>query len=131
MSQICVHFAVPDAKRIVASTLQGMEGGIGNFSVELEAIGGDAAAWATFKGYPPQFWGASQSLSTEFLLGLLEDGYEKQSEILYAAFHAGTGLPVQTGNPERPGCNLTTPPTGPSYEAFMAAAGLQKVVQNV
>lgn len=124
IDRIVVHFAVPQPKILIASQMNGLTGGVGNFSIELDAIGGDALAWATFKGYPLKYWGASQAMVPAVLLPMLESGYELETEVLYAAFHEATGMPVETGNPERPGCNLTAWPQGPSYAAFTLAAGL-------
>lgn len=129
--RIVCHMAVPEPKRLLASTsMRGLEGGIGNFSVELLAVGGDSLAWATFKGYGPKYWGASQALAPADLLLMLEDGYTNTTEIIYAAFHEGTGLPVETGNPLRPGCNLTSWPANASFGAFLAAGIWERVIAN-
>lgn len=122
--RIKVHLAVPQPKIIVASQMIGLEGGEGNFSIELNAIGGDALAWANFKGYPAKYFGATQAMIPDVLLPMLESGYQLVAEVLYAAFYESTGLPVDTGNPERPGCNLTAWPAGPLYGDFILAAGL-------
>ena len=128
MTRIVVHFAVPNAKRAVAATMDGLSGDPAEFPVELVAApGGPASDWDALKGYDGVYYGASQRLVAEFLLPLLQSGYEKQTEVFYAAFDGETGEPVDTGDPERPGCNLPEWPSDATYEAFLVACGLAKV----
>lgn len=128
VTRIRVHMAVPSSKRAVAATMAGLSGDPSEFSVPLVAENaGPASEWDAFKGYDGTYYGASQGLAVEVLIPLLQSGYENQTEVFYASFYEETGEPVDTGDAERPGCNLPTWPADATYDAFLVASGLSKV----
>lgn len=119
--RILCHFAVHDEKRPVAATMDELSGDPREFPISLVAIGGDAAAWGTLKGYGTAGWGASQSLAPEVGQAMMQSGYQNQTEVFFALYFEDTLQPVPNG------CNLSAWPAGPSYADFLAAGGWEMV----
>ncbi len=123
MTRIVCHTAVPDAKRALAATMDGLSGLSQEYSVELQSIpGGASASWDTTNGYNGKWWGASQALAPEIAQPMLASGYALETESWFAALWEG-GTLIQH--------NLPAAPADSSFEAFLVAAGLEKVVQGV
>jgi len=120
--RLLVHMAVPDVKRTDASGMAGLSGLAAEFSVELEATGGDAVAWAAFKGYSNKYWGASQALVPEVVQAMMADGYSRLTEVFFAAYYEDTLLPVPGG------CNMTNWPDEPTFDSFLACGSWVKVL---
>lgn len=123
MNRVLIHMAVPDAKRKLAGTMTGLSGVPQEHSVELHSIpGGPSAAWDTTNSYSGTWWGASQALAPEIAQPMLASGYGLETESWFAALWEG-GTLIQH--------NLPVAPVDSSFEAFLAAAGLERVVQGV
>lgn len=121
MSLILAHSCVPDARRTIAATQDGLSGNIDEYSVELDIIpGGPAADWNTFKGYGTAvWWGASQAYPPEVAQAMLASGEMLQTEGFFAAFYDSDGSLIQH--------NLPAPPVDSSFDAFLAGCGLERV----
>ena len=123
MIRVVCHTAVPDAKRALAATMEGLSGLPMEHSVELHAItGGPSATWDATNSYSGKWWGASQALAPEIAQPMLASGYALGTEGWFAAIWEG-GTLIQH--------NLPVAPADSSFEAFLAAAGLERVVQGV
>lgn len=115
--------AVPDSKRAMAGTMTGLSGVPSEHSVELQAIpGGASAAWDTANGYTGKWWGASQALAPEIAQPMLASGYALETESWFAAIWEEGGSLIQH--------NLPSAPADASFDAFLVAAGLEKVVAS-
>ena len=125
MSRYVVHMAVHAEKRAAAATMDGLEGGEANFSVPLQAIGGDAATWGALKGYGTAGYGARLSVAEEVGQQMLASGYEGQTEVFFAIYFENTLEPVPSG------CNLSAWPAGPTFEEFLAGAGWNDIRPKV
>lgn len=120
MSRILTHMAVPGAMRELAATMAGLSGLVTEHSIPLVTIeGGPSAAWDATKGYDGSWWGASQALAPAIAQGMLESGYMLGTESWFAALWEEGGTLLQH--------NLPAPPVDASFEAFLAAAGLEFV----
>lgn len=123
VTRVLCHMAVPGAKRALAATMTGLSGLPQEHSVELHSVaGGASAAWDAANGYDGKWWGASQALAPEIAQPMLASGYGLETESWFAALWEG-GTLIQH--------NLPTAPADSSFDAFLAAAGLEKVVPNV
>lgn len=121
MNRILCHMAVPDAKREIAGTMTALSGVPQEHSAELRAIpGGASAQWDSAKGYAGTWWGASQALAPEIAQPMLASGYALETESWFAALWEEGGSLIQH--------NLPTAPADATFEAFLAAAGLERVV---
>jgi hypothetical protein len=119
VTRYLIHTACPDAKRTTANGLAGLSGRIDEHSVPLVSTpGGGAAAWDTEQGYAGQWWGASQALAPGIAGLMLYDGQAKTTESYYAAHDESSGVLLQH--------NCPTPPANATFDAFLAAAGLQR-----
>lgn len=126
MIRVVCHTAVPDAKRALAATMEGLSGLPQEYSVELQSIpGGPSAAWDMANGYNGTWRGASQALAPEIAQPMLASGYALGTEGWFAAYWEGTNTLVPNG------ANLNPHPDTADFEAFLAAAGLERVVQGV
>ena len=126
MNRVLIHMAVPDAKRALAGTMTGLSGVPQEHSVELHAIqGGPSASWDTTNSYSGTWWGASQALAPEIAQPMFASGYTLGTEGWFAAYWEGTNTLVPNGT------NLNPHPDTADFEAFLAAAGLERVVQGV
>lgn len=117
VTRIVVHFAVPAEKRALAATMAYLSGNPSEFIVPARAIGGDAAAWAAFKGYSGDYFLSSQALSLDIVQAMMADGYAKDTEVFYAAFDEATGQPVPSGT------NLTAWPIDSTFASFVVGGG--------
>lgn len=123
MSRILIHTAVPDAKRAVAATMSGLSGQPEEHSVECNAIpAGASALWDADHGYGGKWWAASQALAPQIAQGMLTSGYILGTESWFVALYETGGMLIQH--------NLPNPPADSSFGAFLAAAGLERVVQG-
>jgi len=123
MIRVVCHTAVPDAKRALAATMDGLSGLPQEHSVQLHSIpGGVSAAWDTTNSYNGTWWGASQALAPEIAQPMLASGYGLGTEGWFAALWEG-GTLIQH--------NLPGAPADSSFEAFLAAAGLERVAESV
>lgn len=123
MTRILCHMAVPDAKRSLAATMDGLSGLPQEHSVQLQSIpGGASASWDATNSYNGTWWGASQSLAPEIAQPMLASGYGLGTEGWFAALWEG-GTLIQH--------NLPGAPADSSFEAFLAAAGLERVAESV
>lgn len=126
MIRVLCHMAVPEAKRTLAATMTGLSGLPQEHSVELHSVaGGASAAWDAENGYDGKWWGASQALAPEIAQPMLTSGYGLETESWFVAFWEGTNTIVPNGT------NMVPPPSDSSYESFLVAAGLERVVQGV
>lgn len=119
--RIICHMAVHAEKRAAAAQMDELSGELSEFSVPLVAVGGDALAWGTLKGYGTAGWGASQALSISVGQAMMASGYQELTEVFFALFWEDTLQPVPNG------CNLTAWPAGPTYEEFLTAGGWNRV----
>lgn len=93
-------------------------------AIECNAIpGGPSADWDAAHSYNGKWWAASQGLAPAIAQDMLMSGYMLGTESWYAAYWEDTMTPVQGQ-----WTNIDPPPAGPSFDAFLAAAGLQKVI---
>ena len=123
MIRVVCHTAVPDAKRALAATMDGLSGLPQEHSVELQSIpGGASASWDATNSYNGTWWGASQALAPEIAQPMLASGYGLGTESWFAALWEG-GTLIQH--------NLPVAPADSSFEAFLAAAGLERVAESV
>lgn len=114
--------AVPDAMRALAATMAGLSGLISEHSIELAAItGGPSEAWDTAQGYSGTWWGASQPFAPAIAQEMLISGYMLGTESWFAAAWEEGGNLIDH--------NLPEPPADASFDAFLAAAGLEKVIR--
>lgn len=127
MSRIRIHTAVPDAKREVAADMAHLSGNPQEHSIECNAApGGPSALWDASKGYNGKWWGASQAFAPQVAQDILASGYMLGTESWYVAYWEESMTPV-------PGqwTNADPPPADASFDAFLTAIGLQKVVTGV
>lgn len=123
MTRVVCHTAVPDAKRSLAATMDGLSGLPQEHSVQLQSIpGGASASWDATNSYNGTWWGASQALAPEIAQPMLASGYALETESWFAALWEG-GTLIQH--------NLPVAPADSSFEAFLAAAGLERVAESV
>jgi len=126
MSRIICHMAVPDAKRSLAGTMSGLSGHPTEHSVECDAVpGGPSALWDAGHGYGGKWWAASQALAPQIAGGMLQSGYMLGTESWFIAHYEGTSTIVPNGT------NIDPPPADASFDAFLAAIGVERVVQGV
>lgn len=119
MPRVLCHMAVPDAMRAIAATMSGLSGMPSEHAVELRATaGGASAAWDALKGYGGVWWGASQALAPEVAQPMLASGYALETESWFAALWEEGGALIQH--------NLPTAPANATFDAFLAAAGLER-----
>lgn len=124
MSRILVHTAVPDAKREIAADMSHLSGNPNEHSVECTAIpGGPSALWDASKGYNGKWWGASQAYAPQIAQDMLASGYMLGTESWFVAIYETGGQLIQH--------NLPGAPADSSFSAFLAACGLERVVQGV
>lgn len=124
MSRILIHTAVPHAKREVAADMAHLSGNPSEHSVECTAIpGGPSAQWDALKAYNGKWWAASQALAPAIAQDMLTSGYMLGTESWFVAIYETGGQLIQH--------NLPGAPADSSFDAFLAACGLQKVVQGV
>lgn len=124
--RILIHTAVPDARRSIAATMSGLSGLPQEHSVECTATtGGPSAIWDVSHGYSGKWWAASQALAPEIASAMLQSGYMLGTESWFVAFYEGTSMIVPNGT------NCDPVPADASFESFLTAIGLQKVVQGV
>jgi hypothetical protein len=121
MSRVICHMAVHAEMRAAAAQMDELSGQLNEFSVPLVAVGGDAVAWGTLKGYGTAGFGASQALSQAVGQAMMASGYQERTEVFFALYFEDTLQPVPNG------CNLSTWPTGPTYVEFLAAGGWERV----
>jgi hypothetical protein len=123
MSRLIVHMAVPEPRREVASTMDGLTGVPEEFSVPLETIpDGVSDLWDKQVGYPlpGKYWGASQALAQEICVAMQTSEAAPAADAWFCAVVEDTGDIFQTNVP---GLVVGT------WEAFLAAAGL-KVIES-
>ncbi len=124
MSRILVHTAVPSANRDLAANMAHMSGNPNEHIVECVAIpGGPSALWDTEQGYNGTWWAASQALAPQIAQDMLTSGYMLGTESWFVAIYETGGQLIQHNLPEAP--------VDSSFDAFLTATGLQKVVQGV
>lgn len=122
--RVQVHMAVPEAKRALAATMSGLSGNPLEHSIRCTATpSGAAASWDATQGYDGTWWAASQAFDPVIAQEMMEDGYELETESVFAAFFEDDGTLIDH--------NLPDPPEDASFDAFLSAAGLAKVVQGV
>jgi hypothetical protein len=119
--RIICHMAVHAEKRAAAAQMDELSGNPSEFSIPLVAVGGDAVAWGTLKGYGTAGFGASQALSQAVGQAMMVSGYQEKTEVSFALYFEDTLQPVPNG------CNLSVWPTGPTYDEFLTAGGWNKV----
>lgn len=126
MSRVVVFTAVPAAKRALAAQMAGLSGNETEHSVELHAIeGGPSALWSASQGRAGEkWWGAEQAFAPQIASEMLTSGYMLGTEGYFAAYMEDTGEPAPY-----PSHNLPAPPTEPTFEEFLTAAGLQRIEQ--
>jgi hypothetical protein len=119
--RILIHTSVPDAKRVIAASMDGLSGQPQEHSVECNAIhGGPSGAWDASHGYTGKWWAASQALAPEIASEMLTSGYVLGTESWFVAYYEDTGALIQH--------NLPNAPSDASFGAFLAAAGLARVI---
>lgn len=124
MSRVQVHMAVPEAKRALAATMSGLSGNLVEHSIRCTATpGGAAAAWDAEQGYEEDWYAATQAFAPGIAQAMLASGDNKKTESFFAAFYEDDGTLIDH--------NLPEPPADASFDAFLTAAGLVKVVQGV
>lgn len=123
MSRILIHTAVPGAKRAIAAEMTHLSGDPREHIVECNAIpGGPSATWDASHGYNGKWWAASQALAPAIAQDMLASGYMLGTESWFVAIYETSGQLIQH--------NLPGAPANSSFDAFLAACGLSKVVQN-
>ena len=117
--RILVHIAVPNARRAVAGTMDGLSGSEAEFSVRLKAIPGQPSAiWDGIKGYPTgRWWGASQALAPAIAQTMFVSGDQKKCEAWFVAYDEDTLTLLDT--------NCPAAPANPSFAAFLALIGCE------
>lgn len=124
MSRIRIHTAVPDARREIAADMEHLSGNPYEHSIECNAVpGGPSALWDASKGYGGKWWAASQGLAPQIAQDMLTSGYMLGTESWFVAIYETGGQLIQH--------NLPGAPADSSFDAFLAACGLTKVVQGV
>lgn len=124
MQRIHIHTAVPDAKRETAADMEHLSGNPKEHSIECNATpGGPSAQWDASKGYNGKWWAASQALAPQIAQDMLTSGYMLGTESWFVALYESSGQLIQH--------NLPGAPADSSFDAFLAACGLSKVVQGV
>lgn len=122
MNRVLIHTAVPDAKRAIAANMAHLSGNPQEHVVECTAIpAGPSESWDMEHGYNGKWWAASQSFAPQIAQDMLASGYALGTESWFVAVYEDGGTLIQH--------NLPSPPADNSFEAFLAAAGLSKVVQ--
>lgn len=123
MSRILIHTAVPDAKRVIAAGMEHLSGLPQEHSIEcIASNGGPSALWDASKGYGGKWWAASQALAPQIAQDMLTSGYILGTESWFVAIYETGGALIQH--------NLPGAPADSSFDAFLTACGLVKVVQN-
>ena len=123
MSRILIHTAVPDAKRAIAATMTHLSGNITEHSVECNAIpNGPSALWDAQQNYNGVWWAASQGLNPAIAQDMLTSGYMLGTEAWFIAVYESGGQLIQH--------NLPSEPANSSFDAFLAACGLERVVRD-
>ena len=124
MNRILVHTAVPAARREDAANMAHLSGDPNEHSVQCSAIpGGPSALWDAEQGYNGTWWAASQALAPQIASDMLTSGYMLGTESWFVALYETGGQLIQH--------NLPEPPADSSFDAFLTATGLQKVVIGV
>lgn len=124
MNRILVHTAVPNARREIAANMAHLSGNPSEHSVECTAIpGGPSAEWDAAHSYSGKWWAASQGLAPQIAQDMLTSGYMLGTESWFVAIYESNGQLIQH--------NLPGDPADSSFDAFLAACGLSKVVQGV
>jgi len=120
---ILTHTAVPAAKRALAATTTGLSGNLAEHSVPLQAIpGGPAATWSAEQGRAGEaYYGASQRYAPAIANGMLISAQTLGTEGYFAGYSVDTGELVAYNTPE--------PPAGDTFDAFLVAAGLERVTE--
>lgn len=120
MTRVVIHTAVPDARRAIAATMTGLSGLPDEHSVQLISVpGGPSADWDAANSYSGTWWGASQALVQDVAQAMLASGYALATESWFTAVWEESGTLVQH--------NLPTAPADPSFGAFLAVCGLERV----
>lgn len=123
MTRVLVHMAVPDAKRALAATMTGLSGNPVEHSVECNTVeGGPSAAWDAANGYDGKWWAASQPFAPVIAQTMLASGYALETESWFVARYEDDGTLIDH--------NLPTAPADASFDAFLTAAGLERVVPD-
>lgn len=121
MSRVVVNTAVPGVNREEAASMAYLSGRIEEHSVELTSKAtGPSHDWDVAKGYDGKWWGARQALNPYIAQSMLQSGYMLGTESWFAAFDEMTLTLLQH--------NLPVAPVDASFDAFLEAAGLQKVI---
>jgi len=127
MSRILAHTAVPESKREIAATMAHLSGNVTEHSVECTAIpGGPSALWDTEQGYGGTWYAASQGLAPQIAQDMLASGFLLGTEAWFVAVYEDNGQLIQHNFPPEIG-----PPADSSFDAFLAACGLERVVFDV
>jgi hypothetical protein len=120
--RVTIHTAVPDSKRTVAATMDGLSGRPDEHSIECTATpGGPSATWDAANSYNGKWWAASQALAPQIAGGMLQSGYMLGTESWFVAYYEGTSTIVPNGT------NIDPPPANASFDAFLTAIGVTKV----
>lgn len=120
-NHVHLHMALPETRRHVGASIHGLTGLPDEFSVKLNAIeGGPSDEWSKSKQYTGVWYGSSQAWSVQTAQKMLDSGKSKRVEAWYAAWSIETGELVDH--------NLPVPPTERSFDAFLASAGLERVL---
>ena len=123
MSRILIHTAVPHANRSLAAGMEHLSGLPEEHIVECNAVpGGPSALWDAAHSYNGKWWAASQAMSPQIAQDMLASGYMLGTESWFVAIYETGGQLIQH--------NLPGAPADSSFDAFLAACGLVKVVQN-
>lgn len=124
MLRIQIHTAVPSAKREIAADMEHLSGNPSEHSIQCVAIpGGPSALWDAEHSYNGTWWAASQALAPQIAQDMLTSGYMLGTESWFVAIYETGGQLIQH--------NLPGAPADSSFDAFLAACGLTKVVQGV
>lgn len=119
MSRILVHMAVPESKREIAASMEGLSGFQQEHSVECGTIpAGPSAQWDAAQSYNGKWWGASQAFAPEIAQEMLTSGYTLNTESWFIAYDEKTRKLINH--------NLPEPPIDDSFESFLVAAGLSR-----
>jgi hypothetical protein len=120
MIRIILHTACPDTKRAIAAQMDGLSGLPQEHAIPLASVaGGPSAAWDAEQGYSGQWWGASQRMEVTIASDMLASGYMLGTESWFVARWEEGGSLIDH--------NLPNPPENASFDAFLAAAGLERV----
>ena len=119
MTRYLIHTACPETRKGVANALAGLSGRANEHSIALQSIAGKKAKeWDDLKTYAGNWWGASQALEAGIAMTMLGDGQAKKTESFYAAYDEDSGTLL--------GHNCPNDPADASFEAFLAAVGLER-----